>query len=469
MAPYLLIDFGTTSTKSALVDLDTGIFSSLQRHPAIPNCAAPSGLYEIPLEAIHQRFAGICQGYWDQQGGRLGGILACSEMHGFALLDAAGQPLGNYVSWKDERSLQKLDGTDTFSLVSKQLAPRFRAITGMRPRPGFPLMNLAHLARSTPLPSGCQVVSLPCWLARVSGDGRAVAHPTMLAGMGFYDVGRRALSEELIDLVRGLGAPSCRLSEPAPEGSVAGYWHAGVTKVPIYVGVGDHQCAVLGAGNTPGQSVSINLGTGSQMAVIDRAVEQPEIETRPYYGQSRLSTITHIPAGRALAEFVGFLEEVATTGGDGRPDFWAQMASLEEEEVLHSGLRFDLSLFRSARNFREGGGIGRMEEGDLTLRHYLASLVRSFVEQYLELLPVFDPGHQMPCCVLSGGIARNVPVFGRLVEKLAGYQVLPATELDESLLGLRTLALIADGRTRTYQGAQQVFGRDLRVEGSGEA
>ena len=63
--PFLLVDFGTTSTKSALVDLDSGAFSHILRHPAIPNCAAPSGHYEIPLDAIRARFLAICTHYYD--------------------------------------------------------------------------------------------------------------------------------------------------------------------------------------------------------------------------------------------------------------------------------------------------------------------------------------------------------------------------------------------------------------------
>ena len=56
MTRYLLIDFGTTSTKSALVDLDSGVFTDIQRHPSIPPGAAPAGRHEVSLEAIARRF-----------------------------------------------------------------------------------------------------------------------------------------------------------------------------------------------------------------------------------------------------------------------------------------------------------------------------------------------------------------------------------------------------------------------------
>jgi hypothetical protein len=41
-----------------------------------------------------------------------------------------------------------------------------------------------------------------------------------------------------------------------------------------------------------------------------------------------------------------------------------------------------------------------------------------------------------------------------------GYAVTPATTIDEALLRLRALALVAAGRTATARAAQTVFGRD---------
>ena len=76
MTPYLLIDFGTTSTKAALVDLDTGAFTNLQRYPAIPSVPAPPGHFEIPLEDLRQRFLQICAAGHAQA--PLRGILLCS-------------------------------------------------------------------------------------------------------------------------------------------------------------------------------------------------------------------------------------------------------------------------------------------------------------------------------------------------------------------------------------------------------
>ena len=108
MTRYLLIDFGTTSTKSALVDLDSSLFSDIQRHPAIPPGGAPAGRHEVSLEAIARRFDEICCDYCERTRPELfAGIVICSEMGGFSVLDLEPphQPLTPYISWFDQRSL----------------------------------------------------------------------------------------------------------------------------------------------------------------------------------------------------------------------------------------------------------------------------------------------------------------------------------------------------------------------------
>ena len=123
----------------------------------------------------------------------------------------------------------------------------------------------------------------------------------MLAGMAFYDVDRHEVSRELLDLVRDLTGFSALLGECASgAAAVAGHWYSDDGAIPIYAGVGDHQCSLLGAGLTPGDCASVNLGTGSQVSVLiapgsDRPLPgSDEVELRPYFDADHLlRTITH--------------------------------------------------------------------------------------------------------------------------------------------------------------------------------
>ena len=466
MERFLLVDFGTTSTKSALLEPESGRFQRLRRHPALPAAPGPSGHHEVPLAAIRERFHDLCADAWTASGG-FRGIVLCSEMHGFALLrPGTGEPLTRYISWLDGRSLEKVDGRSSFELAAAHLGDDFRRLTGMRPRPGFPLINLVHCGRTMDLPPEVEIVSLPGWLCRAEAGGPPPEHPTILAGMALYDVPRKEVAPALLETARELGGVSAVPGAPCAEDTVAGYWAGPREPVPVYAGVGDHQCSVLGAGVVEGTTASVNLGTGSQVAVHGAPRDQA-FEHRPFFDGLDLTAVTHIPAGRALAEFVGFLQQVSErtpAGGEARrPDWWAELAALGAGEVDAATLEVDLAVFDGARGFRSGGGIGGVLEGGLSPENYLASVLRAFVAQYAEVLDQLDPGRRLQEVSLGGGIARNLPRLAELLSRASGRTVRGACSLDESLLGLRALSLRCAGRAPTAAEAWRLHGRNCEI------
>jgi sedoheptulokinase len=460
---YLLMDFGTTSVKTALVDLDTGVFSFIKSHPSVPNCAASPRHYEVSPASLHERFLSICDMYFNQLNIQLEGIAICSEQNGFLALNQRGVPITNYISWKDERSTEPIDGKDTYTLLTDGLGDKFQDITGWRPGPGLPIMNVTHMARLSLLETPCKIVCLPEWLAMCCDDSVPVVHDTMLHGLGFYDVRGEMTSAELTAHVEELTGLQCTFGEVAPAGSISGYWHSPTERVPIYVGIGDHQCSVLGACNVPGESISINVGTGSQVAIIDPDSVPDGVELRPYFDTSKLAAITRIPGGRALASFMGFLEDVCEAAGIRGVDFWALLNEIDERDTLDASITFDLGVFPSAWNYERGGSILNIHEGHWTLNNYLASLLKSLGEQYLRVAEIFDPEHQIGRCILSGGVARRVPTLYRIISNLSGYETLPACEIDESLIGLRTIALVSAKRASSCLGAQDIYGRGCTI------
>ncbi len=456
MTYALLLDFGTTSTKSTLVDLETGAFTQPETHSALNNLAEHPGRSEFDLQSVYERFDAICARYYARQ--PFVGISLCSEMHGFAVLDADDRPLTQYISWKDERSLEVIQGHRAFDDLLDGFGDAFKDLTGMKPRPGFAPMNLLHVAREISLPSSARIVDLPGWLCRASGHPTGYAHPTMLAGLALYDVQRAEVAHALIERIAQLCGVRVELDAPAPAGQIAGYWDSGTQRVPIYVGIGDHQCSLLGAGLVADDSLSINLGTGAQVSTLDPSSPPVEAEVRPYFAERSLRTITHIPGGRALAEYIGFLGEVAGA----RTDFWELLADCRIEQVRNSTLQVNLGLFPSARGYAGGGSIGGIGEGNLTLSNYLCSLLRAFIDQYIDILRLFDPNGEKRCTLLSGGIARRLPVVRTYIAENTSYQTEGATPLDESLLGLRALALAAHEQTDPLH-AQASFGRFCTV------
>ena len=457
MLKFLLIDFGGSRVKAAVVDLDTGFFSHIKSCPCIPNCSKTPGHYEIPLLALKKQFLSICDLYFNKSKINFKSIMLCSQMHGFALISQENKPLSNYISWKDERSLECVKGKDTFSIINNKLGKRFKDITGMIPRPGLPFMNLMHLARLSELKGGCKVISLPEWFSLCCADSNSIVHDTILAGTGFYDVGKKQISAELRKIAKGITHINLGFNDLAPSGAISGYWHSSRGKIPIYVGVGDHQCSVLGARNLPKKTISINIGTGSQVSVIDKDLARERVELRPYFDSGMLTTITHIPAGRVFSEYLKFLEDVCKEAGNKRVDFWKKLKNLNGGDILNSTLEFDLGLFRSSWNYKNGGAVTNIYEGEFLLNNYLSGLVKSFIKQYLDAINVIDPSGKIDTYILSGGLSRFLPKLAAIFSDITKKEVVKPAKIDETLIGLRSLALISKKYAAGYLEAQEFY------------
>jgi len=72
---------------------------------------------------------------------------------------------------------------------------------------------------------------------------------------------------------------------------------------PVFTPVGDQQASLYGVGLREDE-VAVNIGTGGQVARMVREFNyNADYQTRPYFQDSFLATVTHLPAGRLAAEY----------------------------------------------------------------------------------------------------------------------------------------------------------------------
>lgn len=442
MKNCLLIDFGASRIKSAVVNLKDARLSSVLDLPVPGNCSQEPGHFEISLDSLRKQFERICRYYFRDLKIEYGGVFLCSQMHGFILFNDRGKPLSNYISWRDERSLEKVKGAGTFTILNRQIADEFKAITGMKLRPGLPFSNIVHLAREKTLKKPFKIVSLPEFLSMRDRDCTNLVHDTMLAGIGFYDIRKKMVSKKLLDIFKNFSGVSPYFNNVAREDRVSGCIRFSSKKIPIFTGVGDFQCAVLGAGNKIAKTVSVNIGTGSQVCVICERIKPGDYEFRPYFDNLYLRAFTHIPAGRVLQEFINLIAPAEKE----EKNIWKKLKNINLSEIEKSTLNFNLNIFKSAWKYESGGGISNIHESTLTRKNYLASLLRNLMLQYAEAIDLIADNRSFDSIIMSGGIARKLPKLSPVLAKLTKKKVLINRKLDETLIGLRYLALAVAGK-----------------------
>ena len=439
MSRYLLIDFGASRVKYACFDAELGKFSGEGDLPAPPPVRAEGLCWEESPRRLREAFLSACA--WASSGLKSApdAILLSSQMHGFVVTDFKNRPLSNYISWKDERSLAVVGGKESaYDILGRKLGARYLALTGMKMRPCFPVFNFAALARAEKLPRSCRLLSLPEWLCAGCDDNAELVHETIFAGLGFYELGKRRLSPAIGDAVEDYCGCRPIFGCPVPEIVPCATLRMRGRSVPVFVGVGDHQCAVLGAGNINGKTLSVNVGTGSQVSAPGLS-GPPGAETRPYFDNAWLGTITHLPAGRALDEFLGIF------GKSQQSKLWKKLGALTAKQALESSLEVDLAVFASAYGYRGGGSVACIGPGRLTEHEYLGALVKAMAHNYACAAEVLAGGG-LKKAVFGGGVARKIPALASAFELVSGIKAQVFTGREETLSGLAALALKISGR-----------------------
>ncbi|MCM2279307.1 MAG: FGGY family carbohydrate kinase [Oligoflexia bacterium] len=430
----LAVDFGSTWIKGACVARNGRILEEVSR-PAIEGRVTGVGGFELDPALLREAFRRVNEELLGRLSARqrIRGIFLSSEMHGALLADSRGEALTAYMSWKDERSREPVDGTSTIDWLDSKLGRmEFRRLTGMRLRSGIALASVAHLMRGRMLPAGARrVATLGDWLAGVSGGSPLGSHLSLLGSTGFVDIRSgtipAAIGTFLEDLQEGellIGPPLAEVREVSRYRSDAGL------EIPIFSPVGDMIAAIAGAeAADSGSTVYLNLGTGSQVVAIrDRyapELDDPALEIRNYLDGKYLSAVTHIPAGRALNVYA---ERV--------PDFWGLLGSLSSDEILDArDLEVNLAVFASAWNFK-GDPVPTPVPARMSARRFSANLLRSWAAQYLDALRLVDPGGKARRIQLSGGIPQKLPSIQAAFAELTVREVRPASAITETLSGL---------------------------------
>lgn len=437
----VLVDFGASRIKAVHWSLARG------RTLASRECASPA-----LRRGLHGEAEGDPEHYWQaleatagllaQADSSVADLWLCSEMHGFMLASPeSSMPLTPYISWQDQRASHRREGNSSrLDDLQKSLAPALMRETGMRLRPGLPIVNLASMVSELCRIGPARLLTLVDWLLVRGGETAPRCHSTIAAGTGLYSIAAATWSENLMRLagidMAALSMPTLQANHAAPIGTIK----LGGRPIRVWGGLGDLQAAAHGMGFPQLAPALVNLGTGSQVMALTSTLTEG-MEIRPCARGELAHAITHIPSGRALNAYASFIDECARAGG-GDPVFWRMFSELSADEVLAADPCIDLNIFSAAWRYSGGGSITHISESKFSLHWFMLSLARSWLTQHAEALasiPAKLPGTSF---LLGGGLSRRSTFITTVLESLLGRQLLsvPLRTGEETLDGLLKLA-----------------------------
>jgi sugar (pentulose or hexulose) kinase len=207
-------------------------------------------------------------------------------------------------------------------------------------------------------------------------------------------------------------------------------------KIPCYPAIGDQQAALLGADLLEGE-LSINISTGSQVAMLTSAFMPGEYQTRPFFDGQLLNTITHLPAGRALGALVELLCELPRAEGHALSDPWAAIAQAIERTPT---TELDVSLAFFATPLGDRGHISNIRLEDLTVGSLFRAAFESMADNYLRFARSLSPEERWTRLVLSGGLPQKLPALRQMIAERFNRPIRMVDTPEETLQGLLRLA-----------------------------
>ena len=191
------------------------------------------------------------------------------QMHGYVLLKN-GVAVSNYISWRDERGAKL---TPNFTLTKEY---------SVDVKPNLPRLSLQ--AQTVDFDEFCTLGSYLVY--RLTGIN--ATHITDAAPSGFYNVCTRKRVQTEFQLPTEFYAVK----------PVGNYKNA-----VIYTPVGDQQAAILGAVGKEFSGYVLNLGTAAQICEISDKFVSGEFESRPYFEDKTLCTVTRLIGGGVIAKY----------------------------------------------------------------------------------------------------------------------------------------------------------------------
>jgi sugar (pentulose or hexulose) kinase len=425
MTEFVGIDAGSTFLKGAVIDAETVTLKRIVRVPTPPFLAGlAEGHREIDPRAVMTAVDELLDTLAPDPAA-CAGVVLCGQMHGVVLMEAAGEPVSNYISWLDQR-VSAAEFAELATLVDAS-----RAEIGNEFRASIGISFLYWLKQRGLVPRGATPVSMADFIAARLSNTRPVMEPTQAAAFGLVRIATGAWHRELIART---GLDSLAWPALAPAGALVGHWRG----VPCWATAGDQQCTLAGALLGEGE-LSVNIGTGSQVGMLTASSDPRGLQLRPYFDGLYLRTITHIPGGRALAALAGLVTELGNVPED---EAWWRI-----DEAVARTPATDL---RAAMAFYPGpcgdrGALENLHEANMHVGHVFRAAFEAMARDHAACARRLDPESAARRLVFSGGVARR----NRLLRELTAGELALAGRVsphdEDSLVGLAVLARAYSG------------------------
>jgi sedoheptulokinase len=451
------LDIGTTSISGLLYDLETRtvLHSVTEEHAFVPSGRDREWERLQEPELILQQAERILNQLLSREPAAAG-IGLTGQMHGILYIGQQGQALGPLYSWQDSRGALPSDEGDMISY-----ADRISELTGYSIAPGYGLAthyyNLCH--KLVPGDAACFCTIADYIAMRLAGSSRPLIDATQAAGIGGYNM--QAGDFDTI-VLKQAGIDISILPQVVPSGTSLGVTAQGI---PVYTSIGDNQASFLGSVPLPGDSVLLNIGTGSQLSAwLPECPRVPSaMEMRPYPGGGVLMVGAALSGGKSYALLEGFFRQLITAyTGELPASVYSLMDKLlmEDEHGAAHGLTVNAQFLGTRAEPGRRGSVTGISLDNFTPAGLTHAFLQGMIDELHGFLADLETlsGKTFRYLMGSGNALRNSPVLCAKAEAGFGLPLTLGGEAEEAAVGAALCAAVGSGGIGSFREAGAYLG-----------
>lgn len=438
---YIGIDLGSTNTKAALYDENLTLLDQ-RSYPV--EYFREDGFVEFDIlayfDSLQQLLNELMQAH---PGAKVRQIAFTGQAESLVCLDCDGKPVGNAISWMDERSEEEC------AILSEQFSDAdCRRITGQQAvLPTWPATKILWLRRNRPddfARISTYMLLKDYIVYRLTG--KKCADMSIATFSFYFDIYRKCYWQEMLDTIGITVSQLPALVEPC---SVVGTLTedaakaAGLTTdVQINVGTLDHFAGMIGTGNTAPGTMTLSTGTAMVLATMAAADTSPDCGIAMHYG---FTPDTHV------------MLPVMESGGNCLEWFRRTCLNNIDYDVLNHEIQnapeapqllfLPYLVGTNAPEFdREACGVFYGLRQEHTAFHMAKAVMEgvSFVLRK-NCDDIISKGTKIDCIIATGGGAKS-PVWCQMQSDITGLPVVVPKVTEAACLGAAMIAAQNDGR-----------------------
>ncbi len=264
---YLGIDLGSTNIKAALYDKNLNL---MDRRSVPVEYIRDQGFVEFRAEEYCKNLLGLLAPMMKENGvTEISQIAFTGQAESLVVLDGAGTPLMNAISWMDERSVEEC--VELSKVFSQE---ECEAVTGQQAvLPTWPATKILWLKKNRPeVYQNAKTYLLLKDYVVYYLTGKMVSDMSIATFSFYFDIYQKCYWKKMMDAIGITEAQLPPLAEPC---SVAGELkkelaeELGLGSMPkVNIGTLDHFAGMIGTGNVSEGTVTLSTGTVMAMATF---------------------------------------------------------------------------------------------------------------------------------------------------------------------------------------------------------